>query len=268
VALASAACHPAAPPPDLSLDPGELLAQVERAQGRIRSVQGQARVGVEAPSGSGTVSQFLAAERPDHLHVEALSFFGDVLAVLTAADGRFALYDARAKVLYRGAATPENLARLVPLPLPAPDLVAILLGTAPLLEGAPVRAGPERGAVELVIEEGARAQLLRVGAGARVERSVRQLGGVRDPGGYELSFEDFRDGEQKVPFPRQVHLAASEAGVKLDVRWTEVEVNGALDPALFQLAPPRGARVVDLDGGVPPVSPFLPEAGPRGEGRE
>ncbi len=250
--LLAAGCRPRVPPPDLSLDPAALLAQVEAAQGRVHSVQGEARVHVEAEGQSGTVSQFIAAEAPDRLHLEALDFFGNPAAVLVSADGRFSLYDARRKVLYRGAATPANLARLVPLPLPAEDLVRILCGAAPLLDGRPVRAAPGPGFVELVLEAGSRTQALRIGPGAAVERSALRTGGARARGDYDLTFDAPRPAGA-VRFPGEVSLRAEAPRVRLELRWRDVEVNGALAPALFRLDPPRGARVVELDDGGEPL---------------
>ncbi|BDG03976.1 lipoprotein insertase outer membrane protein LolB [Anaeromyxobacter oryzae] len=264
-ALALAACRPPrTPPPDLSLDAAALRDQVLRSQARLRSVSGTARVGVDAPGGSGTVSQFVAAERPDRVHLEVLDFFGNVTVVLVAGEGRFALYDAREKVLYRGAATPENLARLLPVPIPAEDLVAILLGTAPLVDGTPTAAVPGAGFVTLELARGALTQALRVGSDAVVERSSRRVAGGPGPGTYDLRFEIFQQ-RAGVWFPRQVALRADSPKVKLDLAWKDAEVNGEIDPKLFRLEPPRGARVVDLGGdevlpGTPP-NPFLPPAG-------
>jgi hypothetical protein len=251
-------CPPRRPPPDLSLEPRELLAQVSQAQAVIRSVQGEARVAVDGPGGSGTVRQFLAAEAPDRLHVEALDFFGNPVAVLAAGGGRFSLYDAREKVLWRGAATPENLARLVPLPIAAEDLVRILCGYAPLLPGEPARVDQGRGFAELVLEAGSRTQTLRVGPNARVLRSTVREGGAQPPGAYDLVFGD-PDDAARPGFPSTVTLRASEPRVKLDLRWSEVEVNAAVDPKLFRMDPPRGARVVELEQHAPgPPSLFQP----------
>lgn len=258
--LLAAGCRPRVPPPDLSLDPAALLAQVQAAQGRVRSVQGEARVHVEAEGRSGTVSQFIAAEAPDRLHLEALDFFGNPAAVLVSADGRFSLYDARRKVLYRGAATPENLARLVPLPLPAEDLVRILCGAAPLLDGRPARAEPGPGFVELVLEAGPRAQSLRIGPGAAVERSALRTDGAQARGDYDLTFDALRPAGA-VRFPGEVALRADAPRVRLELRWRDVEVNGALAPALFRLDPPRGARVIELDGGGEPLPDDLLRGG-------
>jgi hypothetical protein len=243
--LAAAACHPKAPPQDLSLEPAELLAQVRLAQARVTAVQGDARVRVDGPGMKGTLPQFIAAQRPDRLHIEALDFFGNPAAVLTAGDGRFALYDARARVFYRGEATPENLARLLPLPLRAEELVAILCGSAPLLDATAARADPGRGFVQLVLDDGARTQSLRIGERATVERSAVRSGGRQPPGAYDLSFEIFRT-MGGARFPTDLTLRAGQPRVRLDLHWRDVEVNGAVDGALFRMEPPRGARVVDL----------------------
>lgn len=255
LALGAAGCRPRLPAPELPADPARLLGEVRAAQDRITRVRGQARVHVEAKGFDGTVSQFIAAEKPDRLRVEALDFFGNPVVVLAADGDAFALYDGREKVFYRGRPTPENLARLVPFAIDARTLVTILCGSAPLLEGTPREVIPGRDAVQLVLEAGARVQTLAVGPEAMVERSrVRLAGGagaitdadVPAPGTFDLRFDAFRSwGGTR--FPSELSLAAVEPKVKLDLRWTEVEVNGEVDRALFRLSPPRGARIVDLD---------------------
>src|SRR5512145_482413 len=82
--LSTAACVRRAPPPELSADPSALLAQVERTQALVTRVRGEARVKVESPAGSGTVTQLLIAERPDRLRLDTLDFFGNPAAVLVA----------------------------------------------------------------------------------------------------------------------------------------------------------------------------------------
>ena len=251
VALALAGCR-RLPAPDLPADPAALLDEVVRAQRAVTSVEGQARVHVEARGFEGTVTQFIAAEKPDRLHVETLDFFGNVVAVLVASGDRFALYDAREKVLYRGRPTKENIARLVPLAIDAPSLVTILCGSAPLLPGPPVELEPGEGVVRLVLDGGDRRQTLAIGAEAAVERSRVRLvgadGAVTDapaPDAFDLRFDVFRRwGGAR--FPTDLHLVARDPAAKLDLHWTEVEVNRPVDPELFVLEPPRGARVVEL----------------------
>lgn len=250
-ALLLAACRPPrTPPPDLSLDPAALLAQVRGAQGAARTVQGEARVHVRSPRGSASVKQFTAAEAPDRVRLEELDFFGNPAAVLVASGGRFALYDARQKVFYRGAATPENLSRLVPIPLGAPELATLLLGSAPLLDGPAVRATPERAQVRLRQEQGGVAQELWIGARAAVEKAARQVAGGAGPGSWEVEFSGHQE-RGGAWFPGAMALRSAPAKVEVELSWSDVEVNGPLDPRLFELQVPRGARVVELGEGAP-----------------
>jgi hypothetical protein len=256
-AAAMAGCR--VPPPDLSRDPAELLAAVRAAQGRVARVQGSAKVHVDSPEVSGWVDEFVAAEKPDRVRLETRDFFGNVAAVLVADGGRFALYDARQRVYYRGEATPENVSRLLPLALPPADLAVLLCGSAPLVEG-PAREVEARGARLLLRLGGASAeQELAVGEEAAVEASrVRRPAATPAGGGgadHDLEFDTFRR-RGGIRFPTAARLAAPAAGVRLELRWKEdLEVNGPPDPALFRLEPPRGARVVDLAPGssAPPV---------------
>jgi hypothetical protein len=175
----AAGCVKRAPPPDLSPDPAALLAQVERTQARVDRVRGEARVKVDSPGGSVTVTQLVAAALPDRLRIDALDFFGNPAAALVADGGRFALLDLRAGVFYRGAATPENIARLVPLPIAARDLVLLLCGAAPIAPGAAAAVEPGDGVLRLTIEGEDRLQRLEVGAGAAIHAST-----VRDRPGH------------------------------------------------------------------------------------
>ena len=250
--VALAGCHPRRPPPDLSLDPAALLAEVKAAQARVVSVQGRARVGVESPRGSGTTEQYLVAERPDRLRVEVQDFFGNVVASLAVEAGRLALYDARERTFLLGAATPANLARLLPVALTPEELVTLLCGSAPLLEGAPVSADPGDGLVLLTLRDGPLVQRLEVGPGAALLSASRHrvTPAGETPAGLDAEFSVHRTrAGQRVPTDLAVRAPA--AGVAISLHWRDLEVNGAVDPALFRLAPPAGARVVDLDASSP-----------------
>jgi hypothetical protein len=221
---------------------------VKAAQARVVSVAGRARLGVDGSGGSGGVEQVLVAERPDRLRVETHDFFGNVVAVLAVMDGRLALYDARERTFLRGAATPANLARLVPVPLPPEALVTLLCGSAPLLDGAPLSAEPGDGRVLLTLRRGDLVQRLEVGPGAALlaSRLRRVTAGGEVPSGLDAEFSDhrLRAGQQ---VPTDLTARAAEAGVALSLHWRELEVNRSVEPSLFQLSPPAGARLVDLD---------------------
>src|SRR6266545_1894069 len=243
LAIALAACAPRVPPPDLSLEPAALLAQVRVAGAQVVRVQGDARLRVDGPGARGVVPGFVAVERPDRLRVEIHDFFGNPVSVLVSAGGRLALYDGRGRVFYRGAATPANVARLVPIALSPERLVAILCGT-PLLEGEPERAAPGRGFVALDLVAGPRRTNLRGGAPAVPDHEVR-YGGFLDLPGARV--------------PTEIAITAEPPAIRVELGWKEPEVNGPLDSASFRLDPPSGARIVDLDeADLSPPPPLLP----------
>ncbi|HEU4383040.1 MAG TPA: DUF4292 domain-containing protein [Anaeromyxobacteraceae bacterium] len=247
------------PPPDLSRDPAQLLESVRAAQARVQRVEGSARVWVDSPERSGWVDQFLAAEKPDRVRIETRDFFGNVAAVLVAGGGRFALYDARAKVHYRGEATPENLSRMLPLALPPADLAGLLCGAAPILEGAPREVEVRGSLLVLRLAAASGEQELSVGEEAAVEASLlRRASPAPGQPDYHLEFDAFRR-RGGARFPTVARLEAPAARVRVELRWKEdLEVNGSPDPALFRLDPPRGARVVDLEPGSAPPRVELP----------
>ncbi len=256
--LLVAGCARRAPPPDLSRDPRELLRSVRAAQDKIRNVQGSARVHIDSPRMKvpGGLQEFVAAEKPDRLHLETLDFFGDVAAVLVASGGRFALYDAKERVFYRGAATPENVSRFLPVVLPVEELVTVLCGSAPILPGQPVSVEPGDGALLLTVADGPVGQQLAVGELASVSSSrVRRL--TRDPAGREAQDAPAYDVELNlrrhragVVFPQELKLIAPSAHSTVELTWDDdLAINGRIDPRVFEMNPPAGARVVELDSG-------------------
>ena len=96
-------------------------------------------------------------------------------------------------------------------------------------------------------------QTLEIGAGAVVvaSRTRRRLpGGGELPAALDVRFSDHHE-RGGVRWPSRASAEAPAAGVTLSLRWREVEPGARLDPALFHLAPPLGARVVDLDAAAP-----------------
>lgn len=257
-AAALAACTPRVPPPDLSLEPAPLLAQVQAAGAAVTRVQGDARLRLDAPGAKGVVPAWVAVERPDRLHVEVLDFFGNPAATLVAAGGRLAIYDARSRAFYRGAATAENLARLVPLPLSPERLVAVLCGT-PVLSGEPVAADPGRGYVTLELRDGPRSTSLRVGSRAAIVRATFRGGAPALPD-HEVQYAAYLDLEW-ARFPTEVVVTSGDPAVRVELGWKEPDFVSPAGAALFRMDPPSGARVVDLDAapeGRDPVPLPLP----------
>ncbi len=243
VALALAAGCARVPPPDLSRDPSLLLEQVRVAQDGVKACRGSARLSVSSSSPSGSLDAWVAAEKGGRVRVDVFDFFGNPAAVLVASGGRFALYDARAGALYRGDDSPENLARLVPVPIAARDLASVICGSAPIIDGRAVSAEAGDGVLLLEIAGESGRQVLAVGEGGAVERASF-LPGARGGTPWKVAFSAFRrTAGQRIP--GEVELRGG--GAEVSLLWKDdLEVNQPPDSPLFQLDPPRGARVVDL----------------------
>jgi outer membrane lipoprotein-sorting protein len=225
-----------------------LLKDVDEVESRVTQVKGSARVQAHSPKGGGETAAFIAARAPGDLHLELLDFFGAPAQVLVS-DGRtFGLYQRDQGTYLHGAATAAAISRLLPVDLSAEDLVAILLGRTPRLKGAPstVEPDPDAEAYRVTLRQGDRTQTLWVHpTSRRVLRSV-----LEGPGGYSLVFEQPLTASG-VPFARKVTFTDATATVVLRWNAQDVELDGPLDAALFQMQPPAGTRNVEMDA-LPP----------------
>jgi hypothetical protein len=141
------------------------------------------------------------------------------------------------------------------MPLAPEELVAVLCGW-PLVTGDAVRAEPRAGHVLLEVRDGVRTTSARVVAGAAVSRaSVRHL-----RGGYEVEWRDRLPVDGAIG-PGDLKLSSDQPPVRIELSWSEAEANAPLEASLFELRPPAGARVVDLDASGPAPS-LLPDEAP------
>ena len=162
---------------------------------------------------------------------------------MVADGGRFALLDLRSNVFYRGPSTPENLSRLIPEPLRDEELVALVLGALPPLPGArPVEAHRLGDGTVLTLERGDLRQEIHAGADLRIGR-VRRFRG-RDLW-WDVELDDFDDasGQQ---MPRRLHLSAPADRIQVELQLKERVWGKPTSPAAFELNPPRGMKVVEV----------------------
>jgi hypothetical protein len=241
-----------APPPVPVLhDAGELLKSVGFAEAQVFSIKGDARLKIDAPKAKGTVGLYVAVEQPARLHLETLNFFGQPQAILTSDGKVFGLLQNSEGKFYRGPATPQNVSRFLPVILPAEELAAILLGSAPRIPGDPVSLGvtPDQRAYLLGLSHGNVAQKLWIDPTShRVLKSE-----VRGIDAYDLLFEDFAE-LTGLMLPKKVVLSAPAASTLLELNYKDVVINQTLSANLFKGDPPRDMPVIDVDEeGLPVV---------------
>jgi len=99
----------------------------------VRALRAEARVDQRGAEGRvrGTVLMFLA--RPDRVRFDAMTQFGPA-AVLTSNGDRFQLYDMRNDAFLEGRTCPNNIARLLGIPMSGEEVARFLVGDTPRIE--------------------------------------------------------------------------------------------------------------------------------------
>jgi len=209
----------------------------------LRSVRALARLQYRHPDGSSSSREAIAISRPDRMRVEVLSLFGAVF-VLTAQDGRFIAYARQENTVYQGTASPENMWRYARIGLPVVDLVDLVLGTPPQRTEvwSHVSFDEESGWVQL-------SQELQGGIQAVwLEGNLPQAAEYRDEFGdvqWRAYFSEYRS-IGSVPIATHIRLEVPDAEHSVEIALSDIDVNPELDPSIFRVEAPAGARVVEL----------------------
>ena len=224
-------------------DARRLLALLDARSETLRTFTAEGRISAHGPRGGGTTGIEVAASRPASLRLEIDGFFGSPVAILATDGRRLEIFQVDRGIFATGPATAPNLGRLLAVPL-APDLgVGILLGDPPRLaaDRLSLRVDPARRAYVLTLEGGGRRQILLIDT----ETLDLMASRVEGPDGYEAGFDAHRSAAG-IDIPRRIFLAVGTPPTSVELTYRSVELNGELDPSLFEIAPPAGALVVPL----------------------
>ena len=243
-AAATFSCKHGGPSAGPPLDPAALLQQIEKAHAEPQTLSASGRAAVDAPQNGGRYQIQIAVRRPASLRIAALDPLGNPAALLVADGGRFGLLDLRGNLFYRGPSTPENLSRLIPQPLRDEELVALLLGAIPPLPGSgPVEAHRAGDGSVLTLESADVREEVSVGSDLRIEHVRRFRRGAL---WWHASLDDFDDasGQQ---MPRRLRLSDPDDKIEVDLQLKERVWGKPTSPATFQLVPPQGVKIVEVD---------------------
>ena len=228
------------PPPTAQ----ELMAALRARQEHLHTLRATAKVDHFANGGQRVrVKVHMLVARGGKLRLEAESPLGGSLATLTSDGEKFALLDVRNNRFLVGPANACNVARLIRLAIPPDDVVAVLMGGAPL-DGTIKGAGwdPNHGGREVLtlalpdggqetIEMDARNKTWDV---LRAER--------RDAQGHVLwrvTNDDFKD-IGGVRLPQVEDIQEPPHGADAEIKFRSLEPNVEIAPDLFELPPPQG----------------------------
>jgi len=243
-ALLAAACGPVPRPADAYGSAPDLIADMLALRSRARSLRATGTIdhfGEKRVQGK----MYAFAEPPDRLRVDLVSPLGSALAVLTVAGGAFAMSDEREGRHYAGPAEPCNIARLIRIPLPSEDVVRVLVGSTPVLEGPSAVAWDRAGHYDVAIAgSGGASQLIEIGPNREVLPLIRS----RITEGKRTVLDIRCDrwakvGDAHVPFEIRAAMPAEKE--ELLVRYDEggVEVNAEIPADAWTHVFPEGAAV-------------------------
>ncbi len=244
--------RPSPPPsPSQTLAPlpsaPELLAPLHARQRAITGLRGLAKVSYRDAHEKGSATQAVALATPDRFRLELFTLLG-VAAIHTCDGQQLAAYLPRDKVLYRGVASPFNIARLTQVLLSAREVTRLLMGLPPfVVEGAvaPVRREPA-GTYRLDFRR-SNGSLTTL----RFEAETNRLTGwaVRDATGALQAQGELGDYRlvQDIFFPFAISLSDAQGAQQVSLVYREVSVGPIPSAALFRLDTPTGVEEIDID---------------------
>lgn len=219
-----------------------LMRDWQESSGKVNSLQGLAKVQVQAPLNSLQGSQVLLAEKPDHLRAETLSPFGSPLLLLVADGDNLGVSLPSQNLYYTGAANAENLNLFVHMPLPPADLVGALLYQPPLINAWKEEVYALQQGGWLLVRQGTslRQELVFDPDRRLVEASFYENNDLS----LKISYSKIE--LQDVWFPRRLTLEVPATHATITLDFTDLALNTAMRPGVFQVTPPPGAKTVYL----------------------
>jgi hypothetical protein len=219
-------------------DPSVALEAVVARRAKMRSIQGEAKATVETPQGGGKVTELVAAELPARLRLDAVTMLGPAASL--ASDGeRYQFADHEHKRFYDGPAVADSIARLLPVRIPPAELVSLLLGQPPLLEGAQplsLEVDDAHGVYLLTLGHLGDREVL--GLDPATLRPVKVL--MEDRPGLSAYRAELREYEGEADLPKIVRVSTADGTGSIELKWRERDVNPVLEPGMFTLKMPDG----------------------------
>lgn len=252
------------PPPRYPItDPAMALQRVRERDGRIHSLRAHGSAEHYGAQGRIRGEIWVFVERPDHVRVDTRAF-GNTVSQVVSDGRRFTLADMRQGQFYVGRARPCVAAQLLGIPMESAEVVAVLAGGPPVIEGNPrIRWDDGHYVVDIAGRDGRSETLTleiteseRTSARPDAQRPRATRAELRDRQGVRavLTYEDWTEADG-VPFPRRVRLVMERSNVDLQVRYREVSVDPELPEDVFDTAPPSAMTMVPVqcEGDPPPA---------------
>jgi outer membrane lipoprotein-sorting protein len=230
------------PPPQVIGSPAELLERLKPRQTQVNSFKARAQITLISPQRTYSGTAILRGQRPHRLKVEVRDILGRAIMGFYS-DGQIVkVFFPQEGKLYRGPATPANLAPFIPPPVTLDEVLKALSGDPLFITGGREHLAYEAGGrylLELTSPEGKGRELLWVDNRdfnpVRLEmydRGEKRL--------FTLEFQDF--GSLPAGLPKKVVLHTEKPKAELRLTYTEMTVNPPLTEADMALSAPPSVK--------------------------
>lgn len=225
--------------------PESVLEGLSAQAGDRTSLRTLGRVTYFGDKGRVRLKAVLLARRPGAFRVETLSPFEQPLDVM-ACDGDDLWLLSKDQLRF-GAATPENIARLLPLVMGPEAVVDTLLGGVPRAEGTRaerIERVDDKWRLWVRTARGERGHLLVDPTRRRVEQMVLLDGETPH---VTVRFSDFEPVPSGGEMPRDIEIRLEAQSSEVTIKLGEPDVNVELPDGLFRIEAPPGVTPTPLD---------------------
>ena len=236
-------CGGAIPKPADFVETSEpLLAAIAKRAQAIRSLSGEIKLEIWRKGQRVRLKQMLAVDPESRLRLEVISPFGQPVTTLVSDGARLMIYAVDEKRFLVGAATAENMARLMPVNMSPNELSNLLRGSIPLIRHTQSSVGwdGQNGRYILTLTGEERRQIIRL---EPTHFRVTDLEStVKGNLVYRVRFGAY-SGDGKTIIPKRVLFEVPSQDLRADMDVVDFSLNPDLPEAAFKLEPPRGISV-------------------------
>jgi hypothetical protein len=251
-AVGVAGCKSVPCPTQARTDPTKALGDHAAQRSGWSAIKAEARVVQWGEKGRirGTVLMFL--QRPGRVRFDVMTQLGPVM-VLTSDGDTFQLSDLRAGRFLEGPTCPENIARLLGIPMGADHVVRLLTGQTPEIEAATESMECRGGSyvVTRLAPDGLRQEIIFAVPKAdrdkrpQAQRLQLRQSTVTEANGklrWQATYEDYAE-VGGYDFPRTVRFVDRAHGADTTIRVKSMTIDPTIPEEAFEQAPRPGMAV-------------------------
>lgn len=226
----------------------QLIAKLDARSRAIRSFRALAAMKYTDAKDKISVKEVVVVERPDRLRIEMMGAFGVALQIATDGKTLYAFHRGE-RTFYTGRATMLNLARFTRIQIGVEDIADLLMGIPPKRS----RVGDPTMRFETAEKSWRVSTQSHAGDTSTVwfdpeslmptkSTEIDRRGRVK----YAATYFDYET-IAGVALPTRVRFEIPAQEAQVELRYSNLSVNPALEPSLFLFESPSGAKIVDLD---------------------